>query len=81
MTKAVLVLQYPDPRQGRTVAIAATTSLKALQGFKEVVIEEARLETLGWDHDEVLDLQARLEAERLEKLLELVISEGDQDAG
>ncbi len=76
------MLQYPDPRQGRTVAIATTRSPKALRSFKEAVLEEARLEAMGWDdllgdYDEVLDLQDRLEIERLEKLFELVIPEED----
>ncbi|GAI97156.1 unnamed protein product, partial [marine sediment metagenome] len=38
MKKPILVLQYPDPHEGRTVAIAATRNLKALKAFKEVVL-------------------------------------------
>lgn len=80
MRTPFLVLQYPDPEEGRTVAVAATRSPRAFQSFKEAVIEEASLKALGWGQDEVLDLEARLEFERLEKVLALLIPEGDQDA-
>lgn len=80
MKKPILVLQYPDPHEGRTVAIAATRSLKALQAFKEVVLEEARLAAMDWEADEVLHAQNVTELERLNKLLRLLIPDiGDGD--
>ncbi|MFC1861737.1 hypothetical protein ACFLX6_00365 [Chloroflexota bacterium] len=73
MKKPILVLQYPDPHEGRTVAIAATRGLKALQAFKELVLEEARLAVMDWEADEVIHAQSQIELERLNKLLELLI--------
>ena len=77
MKRPILVLQYPDPHEGRTVAIAATRSLKALQAFKEAVLEEAMLAVMDWETDEVLHVQNETELERLEKLLALVIPDSD----
>lgn len=77
MKRPILVLQYPDPHEGRTVAIAATRSLKALRAFKEVVLEEARLAVMDWEADEVLHAQNQTELERLNKLLGLLIPESD----
>ena len=75
------MLQYPDPHEGRTVAIAATRSLKALQAFKEVVLEEARLAIIDWEADEVLHAQNQNELERLSKLLGLLIPDSDNGDG
>ena len=77
MRKPILVLQYPDPKEGRTVAIAATRNPIALQAFKEVVLEEARLAVIDWETDEVLCIQNQIELERLEKLLEKLIPSND----
>ncbi len=80
MNKPILVLQYPDSRQGRTVAIAATRNPEALRLFKRVVLEEARLAVLDWAVDEALHVQDQMELERLEKVLNLLIpEEGDDD--
>jgi len=77
MKKPILVLQYPDPQEGRTVAIAATRNLKALQIFKGAVLEEAKLATMDWETDEVLCIQNLTELERLEKLLGRLIPGSD----
>ena len=77
MKKAILVLQYPDPHEGRTVAIAATRDLKALQAFKEAVLEEARLAVMDWEADEVICAQNQTELERLNKLLGLLIPDDE----
>lgn len=69
------MLQYPDSRGARTVALAATRNEKALRAFKEAVLEEARLSILDWNADEVIHLQEEVELERLQKLLDLVIPE------
>ena len=69
MRKPILVLQYPDPHEGRTVAIAATRNLRALQAFKEATIEEARLGVMDWENDEVIHAQNEMELDRLERLL------------
>jgi len=79
MKRPVLVLQYPDSREGRTVALAATRSERALRAFKEVVIEEARLSLLDWQADEVIHLQEEVELERLQKLLNLLIPDETQE--
>ncbi|MGA2158495.1 MAG: hypothetical protein ABSG90_04680 [Dehalococcoidia bacterium] len=73
MNRPILVLQYPDSREARTVAMAATRSSKALAAFKEAVLEEARLKVMDWDADDVLKLQEEMELERLERLLNLLI--------
>jgi len=41
--------------------------------FKEAVLEDARLSSLDWQDDKVLDLQESMEMERLERLLNLLI--------
>ena len=66
-------MQYPDSREARTVALAATRNEKALRVFKEAVLEDARLSLLDWTADEVIHLQEEVELERLQKLLDLVI--------
>ena len=73
MKRPILVLQYPDSREARTVALAATRSLKALRAFKEAVLEEARLGAMDWEADEVLSINNQTELVRLEKLLEKLI--------
>ena len=73
MRKPILVLQYPDFRQGRTVAIAATKNIEVLGAFKRAVLEEAKLSHVDWDVDEVLNLQDKMELDRLEQLLGLLI--------
>ncbi len=81
MRKPILVLQYPDPQEGRTVAMAATRSLRALQVFKEVVLEEAKLAVIDRETDEVLHVQNQTELDRLNKLFELLIPDsGNGDA-
>ena len=79
MRRPLLVLQYPDPQQGRTVAIAATRNPEALQAFKEAVLQEASLASLDWEIDEILHLQDEAELERLSKVLALLIPEQDSN--
>ncbi|MFC2045696.1 hypothetical protein ACFLUH_03355 [Chloroflexota bacterium] len=82
MRKAILTLQYPDNREARTIALAATRSPTALQAFKEAVLAEAKLAAMDdWDADEVLHAHNQTELERLNKLLGLLIpgsEEGDR---
>lgn len=66
MSRAILTLQYPDPLLGRSKILAATYNPKALVAFKEAVLEDARLEALGWGQDELLDCLAEKELEKLE---------------
>ena len=80
MRKPILVLQYPDNREARTIALAATRSLKALHTFKEAVLEEARLGAMDWDADEILTIQNQAELERLEKLLDKLIPNNDDES-
>lgn len=77
MKRPILVLQYPDSREARTVALAATRNPKALQAFKEAVLEEARLAAMDWEADEVLHAQNQQEMERLQKLLGLLIPDSN----
>lgn len=77
MNRPILVLQYPDPRQGRTVALAATRNRKALLAFKEVVLQEARMTVMDWTDDEILQQQDKDELNRLTSLLELVIPDNE----
>jgi len=78
MKRPILVLQYPDSRKARTVALAATRSEKALRAFKEAVLEDARLSVLDWQADEVIHLHEVAELERLQKLLDLLIPNGEE---
>jgi len=78
MKNPILVLQYPDSREARTVALAATRNEKALRAFKEAVIEDARLSALDWQC-KVIHLQAMLELERLHKLLDLIIPDKTEE--
>jgi hypothetical protein len=75
MERPILVLQYPDSRGAKTVALAATRNKKALRAFRETVLEEARLSLLDWEADEVIRLQDEVDLDRLQKLLDLVIPE------
>ena len=77
MKRPILVLQYPDNREARTVALAATRSLKALRAFKEAVLEDAKLGAMDWEADEVLTIQNQVELERLERLLEKLIPDDE----
>ena len=73
----VLVLQYPDPQRGRTVALAATRDPSVLQAFKLAVIEEANSSVLDRDDDDVLMMNDLLELNRLESVLdELIPTDG-----
>ncbi len=69
-----LVLQYPDWQSGKIRLLATTKNKKALQSFKEAVIEEAKLNLVGCD-DEVLRIEYEEELHKLEKLLNAVIPE------
>jgi len=73
MKRPILVLQYPDSREGRTIALAATRNTTALKAFKEAVLEDAKLSSLDWQADEVIHLQEVVELERLQRLLDLLI--------
>ena len=68
----VLVLQYPDPQRGRTVALAATRDPSVLQAFKLAVIEQANSSVLDRD-DDVLMMNDLLELNRLESVLDEII--------
>ena len=83
MSRPILVLQYPDSREGRLVALASTRNPMALQAFREAVLEDARLAVMDWRADDVLLMQEQLELERLEKLLALLIpcSERTEELG
>lgn len=81
MKRPILVLQYPDNREARTIALAATRSPRALQAFKEAALEEARLAAIDWEADEVLHAQNQKELERLEKLLGLLIPDDENSNG
>ena len=81
MKRPILVLQYPDNREARTVALVATRNPKALQAFKEAVLEEAILAVMDWEADEVFHAQNQKELERLEKLLGLLIPDDENSNG
>ncbi len=73
MKHPILVLQYPDSREGRLVALATTRNLNALLAFKQAVLEDARLDAIGLGCDEVLIVHEQAELERLSKLLGMLI--------
>jgi hypothetical protein len=57
----VLTLQYPDAYEGRLRILASTHNQKLMLQFKATVLEEARLRTLGFIDDEILQQDAQLE--------------------
>ena len=67
-----LALQYPDPTLGRGVIVATTRDEDALRLFKSAVLDEARKRYRSAS-DEVVMLIDRLELERLERLLCLLV--------
>jgi len=74
MTQPHLVLQYPDLQTGKVRLLAFTQDKRVLHLFKEVVLEEARLNLLGCD-DDILRIEYEEEVRKLEKLLDALIPE------
>ena len=72
-----LALQYPDPTLGRGVIVATTRDEDALRLFKSAVLDEAR-SRYGSASDEVVMLIDRLELERLERLLTLLVPDSGE---
>ena len=72
-----LALQYPDPTLGRGVIVATTRDQDALRHFKSAVLDEAR-NRYESDEDEIVMLMDRLELERLERLLSLLVPESEE---
>ena len=72
-----LALQYPDPTLGRGVIVATTRDEDALRLFKSAVLDEARKRYRSAS-DEVVMLIDRLELERLERLLTLLVPESEE---
>ena len=75
--KPYLTLQYPDPTLGRGVIVATTRDEDAIRLFKSAVLEEARNRYRSAS-DEVVMLIDRLELERLERLLTLLVPESEE---
>ena len=75
--KPYLALQYPDPMLGRGVIVATTRDEDALRLFKSAVLDEARKRYRSAS-DEVVMLIDRLELERLERLLTLLVPESEE---
>ena len=73
MRRPILVLQYPDPRRGRTVAVAATRNPRALHVFKGIVLQETEQTCFEGDGDEVVTLLDKMEMDRLETVLDALI--------
>ena len=73
MRKPILVLQYPDIREARTVALASTRNKEALLSFKRAAIEEAQFRVVDRMADDILQTQELLELERLKKVLNILI--------
>lgn len=73
---ASLVLQYPDWQSGKIRLLATTKNKKALKVFKEVVLEEARLNALTAD-DPILKCEYETEARKLQQLLDLIVPDID----
>jgi len=78
---AIIVLQYPDPVEGRLKMLASTRDRKALLAFREAVLGEARARALESYTDEVLRIDYEKDLERLEQILDLLIPlENNEDA-
>jgi hypothetical protein len=74
MVQPHLVLQYPDLQTGKVRLLAFTQDKRALQAFKRIVLEEARLNLLGCD-DDILKIEYEEELRKLQKLLDALIPE------
>ena len=74
MNRPILVLQYPNPGQDRTIALAATRNPLALKAFKHAVIQEARQKCVN-QPDELLKFLEEHELVRLGNLFDVVIPE------
>ena len=75
--KPYLALQYPDPDLGRGLIVATTRDEDALRLFKSTVLDEARSRYRSAS-DEVVMLIDRLELERLERLLTLLLPDSEE---
>ena len=80
MVTPTLTLTYPDLQSGKVRLLAVTGDKRALQLFKQVVLEEALLNLLGCD-DEILRIEYEEELHKLEKLLNALISEPQETEG
>lgn len=80
MQIATLVLQYPDPAQRKTIALAATNNSEALVTFKRAVLTEAKFAAFRWQNDDLLWMQGCAEIERLTVILDALIP-NDSDNG
>jgi len=72
MVQPHLVLQYPDLQTGKVRLLAVTQDKRVLILFKEVVLEEARLNLFGCD-DDILRIEYEEELRKLGKLLNALI--------
>ncbi len=72
--KAYLALHYPDQGLGRGIVVATTRDHDVIHRFKEAVLEEAKTRC-GLAEDEIVMLMERLESERLERLLTVLVPE------
>lgn len=80
MDSAILVLQYPDPRRKRTVALAATKDREALRAFRRATLADARLACVTWGSDSFLQRHGEYELHRLEKLFEQIIPDDEEES-
>jgi hypothetical protein len=80
MSSANLVLQYPDWQTGKIRLLATTRNRAAMVAFRDAVLEEARLNAISTD-DPVLKVEYSEELRKLERLFEVVISDGGTGNG
>jgi len=77
--KLVLVLEYLNPKTGKTEPLAITRNEQALRIFKEQVLEEAKHKAWLKTGDEVLDFIHRVRFDSLETILDVLIPSNPQE--
>ena len=80
MDTAILVLQYPDPRRKRTVALAATSDREALKAFKRAAPTDAKLACIKWGTDILLQRHGESELQRLEELFKHLVPDDEEES-
>ena len=76
--KVYLALHYPDAALGRGVVVATSRDPDLMRQFKATVLEEAT-DRYHTAEDQVVMMMDRMELERLERLLTLLVPASDEE--
>ena len=76
--KVYLALHYPDAALGRGVVVATSRDPDLMRRFKATVLEEAT-DRYHTAEDQVVMMMDRMELERLDRLLTLLVPASDEE--